>query len=498
MNYDFIITSDRTMITNHHNNEFLGFMTTAPAIGLPELIWKWISAPKIKVDKIGRPIQAPYGLRKIEAALLDAGFKATIIDPDYIHKHLDSAKAIMIGHHDYFALASPSCEWKMLTNKEPINAKCFRKFLTKIINKIKDKKDLKIIVGGPAAWQWLYVPKLIKKYRINTVINGEGEKVIKIIAQKILNGEALPNYIEVDPSDSPKLNEIALIRYPSINGLIEIMRGCPRGCKFCSVTSRPIRFYTLEMIEKELKVNNSYGINHGIIHAEDVLLYGADGIKPKLEPLLKLHNLINKYYENISWSHLSLSSLKYAQENYKAISKIIELVYSNNQDWIGVEVGIETGSPNLAKKIMPAKAAPYPVEKWPEIVEDAFRIMHEHKIIPAATLIIGLPNETDDDIIRTIELIDRLKDYRSLIIPMFFVPMGILKNEKWFKASKIKNVHIELSIACLKHDLYWARDILSKYYLKRKHEKLMNFLIKILIYYFEVKLNKYLKENKIQ
>jgi radical SAM superfamily enzyme YgiQ (UPF0313 family) len=147
---------------------------------------------------------------------------------------------------------------------------------------------------------------------------------------------------------------------------------------------------------------------------------------------------------------------------------------------------------------MPAKAAPYPVEKWPEIVEDAFRIMHEHKIIPAATLIIGLPNETDDDIIRTIELIDRLKDYRSLIIPMFFVPMGILKNEKWFKASKIKNVHIELSIACLKHDLYWARDILSKYYLKRKHEKLMNFLIKILIYYFEVKLNKYLKENKIQ
>jgi len=100
---DFVITTDRSMMTNHHGKEFVGFLTTSPPIFLPERIWNWICMPKMKVDEIGRPVQAPYGLRKIESALIDAGFEAYVIDPDHIHKHLD-AKAIMIGHHDYFAL----------------------------------------------------------------------------------------------------------------------------------------------------------------------------------------------------------------------------------------------------------------------------------------------------------------------------------------------------------------------------------------------------------
>lgn len=44
--------------------------------------------PKMKVDKYGRPHQAPYGMRKIEAALLDAGISAAIIDPDHVHKYI--------------------------------------------------------------------------------------------------------------------------------------------------------------------------------------------------------------------------------------------------------------------------------------------------------------------------------------------------------------------------------------------------------------------------
>jgi hypothetical protein len=34
---------------------------------------------------------------------------------------------------------------------------------------------------------------------------------------------------------------------------------------------------------------------------------------------------------------------------------------------------------------MPAKAAPFKVEEYPEIAEEAFAIMHEYRIIPAAT-----------------------------------------------------------------------------------------------------------------
>ena len=109
------------MMSNHHGKEFLGFMTTGPAYGLPEFIWKWVCMPKPKVDEYGRPLEAPYGLRKIEAALKDAGFNAEVIDPDYIDRYIDQAKAILIGHHDYFALGPPSSEWRVITKKEPVN-----------------------------------------------------------------------------------------------------------------------------------------------------------------------------------------------------------------------------------------------------------------------------------------------------------------------------------------------------------------------------------------
>ena len=92
LDLDFVITVDRTLMTNHHGKEFIGFMTTSPAIGLPEFLWMWICAPKPKCDKYGRPREAPYGLRKVEAALQEAGFKAAVIDPDYLDKYLQELR----------------------------------------------------------------------------------------------------------------------------------------------------------------------------------------------------------------------------------------------------------------------------------------------------------------------------------------------------------------------------------------------------------------------
>jgi len=36
MTFDIVITTDRSMMTDHHHHEFLGFMTTGPAFGVPE------------------------------------------------------------------------------------------------------------------------------------------------------------------------------------------------------------------------------------------------------------------------------------------------------------------------------------------------------------------------------------------------------------------------------------------------------------------------------
>jgi len=462
--FDVILSVDRTLMTNHHGKEFLGFMTTGPPIMIPEMVWMAVAAPKVKVDGVGRPVEAPYGLRKVEAALLDAGIKATVIDPDYLGKHLKNAKVLGIGHHDYFALGPPSSEWWVLTGREPVNSRYFKRFMEKPEIRAAKNNGLRIIVGGPAAWQWLWMPEYFEKWGIDTVVEGEAERVIVSLVKNALDGKPLPQYVYVGINDVPQIEEIPLIKNASVNGLVEIMRGCPRGCRFCSVTLRPLRHYPLEAIERELQVNKNAGLDRCLLHSEDILLYGAYGIKPRPEPLIKLHELARSYFKIVGWSHVSLSAVKYAQENYSLISRLSEIILRDENDFIGVEVGIETGSPELAEKIMPAKAAPYPARFWPEIVKESFSIMHDSRIVPAATIILGIPGETSRDLVKTLELIDELKPFRSLIVPMYFVPMGVLKNKEWYKA-KPSEEQLEIMKACLKHDIYWIKD-LAKWYLK--------------------------------
>ena len=77
---DVLLTCDRTLMSNHHGKEFLGFGTTSPPNWLPEWLYRYLFFPKIKKVN-GLPWQAPYGLRKIEAKLIDAGIDALVVDP---------------------------------------------------------------------------------------------------------------------------------------------------------------------------------------------------------------------------------------------------------------------------------------------------------------------------------------------------------------------------------------------------------------------------------
>ncbi|MGC8986652.1 MAG: B12-binding domain-containing radical SAM protein [Infirmifilum sp.] len=484
---DVVITTDRTMMTNHHRKEFLGFFTTAPPVGLPERAWMWLSAPKPKVDRLGRPIEAPYGLRKIEAKLQEAGFNAAIIDPDHLDKYLKSARLLMVGHHDYFAMNSPSVEWWAITGEEPVNSRSFKRLMRQKSIREAKRNGLKIIAGGPAAWQWLWRTEYWREFGVDTVIDGEAERVIVDITRKALEGEELPAYLYVGPEDAPSIDEIPEIKGASVNGFVEIMRGCPRRCRFCPVTLRPVRYYPLEKIEKELQVNVKAGIRSGVLHSEDVLLYGARGIEPNPDAILKLHTLVKKYYRTVAWSHVTLAGVKYAEEKYRLITNLTEILYDEHQDWLGVQVGLETGSRRLARIIMPGKAAPYPIEKWHEVVGDALAIMHDNRIVPALTLILGVPGETEEDLIETSELIDNIKDYRSLIVPMFFVPLGYLKDREGFIRDRITEAHLEVMWRALNHSLRWGEDIAFNMYLRSPKYLPVRILFKAFLMYVKAR-----------
>ncbi|MCR6691694.1 MAG: radical SAM protein, partial [archaeon YNP-LCB-003-016] len=102
-----LLTADRTLMSNHHNQEFLGFGASAPPNVVPEWLFRWLFFPPVK-NRDGVVLQAPYGLRKIEAQLLNEGFDVLTVDPDHLDRFIDDAKVLGIHVMDPFGLGPAS------------------------------------------------------------------------------------------------------------------------------------------------------------------------------------------------------------------------------------------------------------------------------------------------------------------------------------------------------------------------------------------------------
>jgi radical SAM superfamily enzyme YgiQ (UPF0313 family) len=136
-----------------------------------------------------------------------------------------------------------------------------------------------------------------------------------------------------------------------------------------------------------------------------------------------------------------------------------------DQDWMGAQTGIETGSARLIALHMRGKALPSPAEKWQEIVTQAFGILEDNNWFCAGTMINGLPGETADDVIKSIELVEDLKGTSSLIVPMNFVSMrgSLLNNNETFTIAKMTPEHWQLMGECIEHDLRIVPELMREY-----------------------------------
>ncbi|MGC8693931.1 MAG: B12-binding domain-containing radical SAM protein, partial [Thermoplasmata archaeon] len=102
-----------------------------------------------------------------------------------------------------------------------------------------------------------------------------------------------------------------------------------------------------------------------------------------------------------------------------------------------IEMGIETGSPKMIETWMPGKVLPFKAQQYPEIIEKAIGTLNDNGWIVVGTMIVNLPNETEQDIMLNMELLDRLKNYRVITFPLPFIPMGALRNRDFTALDKM-------------------------------------------------------------
>ncbi|MEM3593646.1 MAG: radical SAM protein, partial [Candidatus Jordarchaeaceae archaeon] len=369
-----ILTADRTLMSDYLGGMFLGFSSCVPAGFIPENLYFKIFAPPVKTSREGAVVFAPYGLRKIEAALLKYGFdenEVMVVSPERLPRIIGKdTKVVGISETDPLGIGPATTTFREVFGGLPLMA---WKFLGVLFKIRQSKFKPKIIVGGPGAWQ-LEEEKKRKSLGIDCVVIGEGEDVVPPLFEKAVKGESIPSIVYGGPVPEER---IPLIRRPTICGLVEIARGCGRGCKFCTPTLKSFRCQPIDYILKEVEVNVRAGNGNILLHAEDVLRYEANGLCINSEAVLNLFKAVKEYpgVQSVEISHFALSSVATVPNLIEEISSILELDAKN---WLSGQTGIETGSPRMIKRHMLGKCRPFKPEEWPETVILAFEVLGEN------------------------------------------------------------------------------------------------------------------------
>lgn len=481
-----ILTADETMMSKYRGGMFIGFTTCMPQGILPDWLYFRAFAPPVP-RRNGRAVLADCGLRIIEAVLLENGFseeEVAVVHPKDLDRMIgEETKIVAIGGHDHLGINPPTSEFvDLVRTGPPYNRVKFLELVRRV-----SRKNVKVVVGGKGAWQ-LADPKVMDKLGIDHVHVGEGEISVPRMFKAILRGEEVPRVVRGE--DTP-VDKIPNIRGAVIHGLVEISRGCGRGCKFCTPGMQKLRHKPVDHILKDVQVNLQAGDHRPILHAEDVLRYGTTKIEPREEKVVELFEKVAALegVKKIDTSHVALATVYH---NPDLVRKVSEIAVCNSKEKIGTQTGIETGSPELLEKYMYGKALPSPPEKWPEIVEQSLGILEDNNWVPACTLMVGLPGETREDVLKTLELMDKLRDSFSLIVPLFFVSMAgsALSKENSFTADKMLPEHWELLGVCLEHDVKIAHKLSRGY---EKGSILERFLFRLAVRYLLKSAEKYAK-----
>lgn len=464
-----VLTASAGEMSDYKLNPFLAFLGSFPKTVFPLWMLRKYWYPPLETNSDRTAKYAPYGLRKVEAALLDNGFDESDIATAH-PRDLDSfvgkeTKVIGVSTMDPLGIGYVSLTYSSLIGGEPINAIEFRKLME---NECFGRRHVKTIVGGSGAWQLGY-ESTRNRFPIDCVVIGEGEKAVPELFWKAIKGEKLPSVVH---SNTSKNEKIPTIKNPAIYGCVEISRGCGRNCQFCSPTMRHRRFFSLSKIMKEVEVNVKGGSEMIILNTEDFLLYKAENkdFMPNREAVLKLFERVASYpgVRFIQPAHMSLAPVVLDRVLIRELSEIlIEFSWTkdNGKPYVTAETGIETGSARLIREYMAGKPLPFKPEDWPDLVVESLGVLNDNRWFPLATLLLGLPRETEEDTIKTLELVDDLHKYKVFFVPLLFLPLKecFLGDKRRADLRLFSGAQKELFARCWEHNArVWGASLLKR------------------------------------
>ncbi len=267
--------------------------------------------------------------------------------------------------------------------------------------------DVLVVVGGPHSSA---LPDEVLEGGADAVVVGEAEGVWSEVLRDLSSG-SLKRIYKKTLSDFPRYS---LVHSP-YTAPIELVRGCPFGCRFCQVSylfGRRARSRKMAEVLREVRVLKSRGRRFVRFIAPNALSYmSEDGVSPNVEVLEELFSRIREEgVEQIFFGSFP-SELRPESVNEEAVSLMARFCHNRR-----VVVGVQSGSDECLRMIGRGHT-----------VADAVRaveILNRFGFLVVLDFIFGFPGETEAQMRETVSFIEfMLANYRVEVNAHAFMPL---------------------------------------------------------------------------
>jgi radical SAM superfamily enzyme YgiQ (UPF0313 family) len=440
---------------------------------------------EVEYNDDGSARYMPAGVRVLEASLL-RHYPADDIAccyPADLDKFIGpNTRVVAVSTHNPLGVTFAAGVYTSIfgSSRQPINSH----YAMELFNAIKSSQyrpGFKVIVGGSGGWQ-ITQTNSWEKLSVDCVVEGRSESAdVKTLFDKALAGETLPKQMDVaHPKDR---SEILFPDKRTTFGVVEMTTGCGRRCQFCVPDLNPQIDMPKDKMMGAVRANVRDGNKQISLATEDMFIWGQVHTStpfyfPNREALVDLYRSVCET-PGVEQHVLSHSTIAPAVVDPIMIQQITEVCIDKSPIHLPLLsthpkhkalvplVGLETGSVRMAKQIMPSKGVPFPIEEWQSVFIRGLEVMNRNNWFPAATLIVGNPGETDEDVKATLDLIYEVerRGLFAFFIPSIFTPLHDTRMEDKKGVSQTKELtplQWQLMMKCWKMNLrpgqmsWWA------------------------------------------
>lgn len=433
-------------------------------------------------QNVGDPY-IPLGLLSIGTVLKNDNINVRLVDINRDSLCLDTQESVKEILHDKPDIIGFSTRVNEYYRSLQIAEECKRK-----------RPQSLIIFGGPQA-SACDIPTLNAFPFIDLIVRGESENNISNVVRSLYNHLNLHDIPGMTFRDNGKLIRTQQISpvanlsalplpdyslFPNIEKFdkvpIEVGRGCPFNCIYCSTKDHFQRKYRFRDTEQLMKImthiNNSYGINRFSFQHDNVTVSKK-----------KMRELCNGM-KQLAWSVIWTCSARVDCLDQELIEIMAEA------GCIEIFIGIETGSPRMQNHI----GKKLDVDKVIPTVE----ILQRNGIEFTASFMMGFPEETLEDLAMTIRLMTTLRfkgncsEKAQLHIVSAFPGTKIfnqykndLRYDGYFSDASVSFITKDMRMLVDKYpEIFASFHYIANEYLDRKFSLKVNFLIQTLLNYF--------------